>query len=472
MSRLGKLLLQVTTLTALLTIQTIVCMSQPQSPCEAYGHSISIFVGTVIGIEPVPVTINPTSRGGVFPARSIRYSVEEWFKGDVKGTEEAVAGARAPGRPDFNLGKRYLVYTFSPGRMYDLDLKAQRALPLSEASADLLYLRRLQKREPVASVSGKILQHSLDVINWKLISVTPPARVRVYLENAERLRRETETDENNSYHFDNVTPGIYKVIVDTPPHLYTPVTQSGVNLITTPCAHEDFWLKTDGRVGGRVVDAEGKPATYISVGLFPVEVMPLDERLPANRELHGLGAQADDQGRYEIRGVPPGRYLLGVNLEPGPPAPGWNLFPRTFYPGTPDRSKAVPIEVSETGEKLNLDFQLPPRLISRYIQGSVVFTNGQPAPCAMVGLIDARLAKDRWAGAQNRVEPNGRFTLNAVDGYKYAVQAFVPVIDKNGRNVGYLPAPWVEVNPSEQIEPVRLVMPPAANCDYFLSHPH
>lgn len=197
-----------------------------------------------------------------------------------------------------------------------------------------------------------------------------------------------------------------------------------------------------------------------------------DESLVNSPDLRALGAHADDLGRYEFRGVPPGRYLLGINLGPSPPEPGWNLFPRTFYPGTPDRLKAAIIELPEAGEKLNQDFQLPPRLVSREIRGSVVFSNGQPAPCAMTGLIDARFAKNYFGGTQIRVEKDGRFTRSAVDGYKYAVQAYVPVTNKEGRTVGYIYAPSVEVVASEKTDPVRLVMPPEANCDFFLNHPH
>lgn len=466
---LKKLLLQLTVLVVSVTSADDRLHAQGQSPCEGYGHSIAIFVGKVLGTEPVSVRVNPIMGGGVFPARIIRYSVEERFKGDAKGTEEAVDGVSVPGRPDFKIGEQYLVYTFSPVRPYDPDVKAQRALPLSEASADLLYLQRLQRGEAVASVSGKILQHSLDVINWKLTPVTPPPNIRIFLESSQGLRRETRTDENNTYRFNNIVPGVYKVIINSPPKLYTPVPEPGVDLIRTPCSHADFWLQTDGSVSGKVLDAEGKPATYVSVGLVPVELMPVDNTLTTNREVHGIGAQADDQGRYEIRGVPPGRYLLGVNLGDVLPEPGWNLFPRTFYPGTPDRSQATVIELSEGGEKLNQDFQLPPRLTTRAIQGSVVFSNGNPALCAMVGLIDARFAKTGSAGTRMRVEEGGRFTLTAVDGYKYAVQAYVPVTDKNGRTVGYLPAPSVEVIVTENTKPVRLVMPPEANCDFLLN---
>ena len=469
MSHLRKLLLKITALVALITTQTIVCVAQEHSPCEAYGRSIAIFVGKVIGSEPVSIRLNPMMGGGVFPARIIHYSVEERFKGDAKGTEEAVDGVSLHGRPDFKTGEQYLVYTFSPVRPYDPDLKAQRALLLSEAPAELLYLRRLQRGEPVASVAGKILQHNFDVANWKLTPVTPPVNVRIFLENSQGVRRETRTDENNTFRFNNIVPGVYKVVIDTPPKLYSPVPQPAVDLIASPCSHADFWLQSDGRVSGKVVDADGKPAIYVGVSLVPVELMPLDNTLPANRELHGIGAQANDQGRYEIRGVPPGRYLLGVNLGDGSPEPGWSLFPRTFYPGTPNRSQATVIELSEAGEKLNQDFQLPPRLITRAIQGSVVFSNGNPTLCAMVGLIDVRFAKTGWAGTQMRVEEGGRFTLAGVDGYKYAVQAFVPVHDKNGHVVGYLPAPPVEVLATEKVEPVRLVMPPEANCDFLLN---
>lgn len=203
--------------------------------------------------------------------------------------------------------------------------------------------------------------------------------------------------------------------------------------------------------------------------LVPAELMPNDETRARRPDLRGVGAQADDQGRFEFRGVPPGRFLLGVNLGEGPPDTGWNLFPRTFFPGTPDRSKAAIIELPEAGEKLNMNFQLPPRLVSRLIRGSVVLSNGKPAPCAMTGLIDARFAKDHFGGTHVRVEKDGHFTRGAVDGYKYAVQAYVPVISKDGHTVGYLYAPSVEVVASEKTDPVRLVMPPEANCDFLLN---
>lgn len=472
MSRLRDPLLQITVLGTLTIMPALVCAAQQQSPCEAYGHSIAIFVGKVIGSEPVSIKLSSMEGGGVFPARIIHYSVEERFKGDAKGTEEAVAGLSLQGQPDFKAGEQYLVYTFRRVRPYDPDLSAQRALPLSEASADLFYLRSFQKGEAVASITGKVAQNSFDVINWKLTTVTPPANVQVFLENSAGLRRESHTDESNTYHFNNIRPGIYRVVINTPPRLYTPVPDSGVDLTKTPCSRVDFWLQTDGRIAGRVLDAGNKPAIYLSLTLIPPEVMPVDDTLAKDPDLRALTAQADDQGRYEFRGVPPGRYLLGVNLGPNPPDIAWNLFPRTFYPGTPDRSKAAVIELSEAGEKLNLDFQLAPRLTSREIKGSVVLSNGQPAPCAMTGLIAAQFAKNYFGGTQIRVDQDGHFTRSAVDGYRYAVQAYVPVINKDGRNVGYIYAPSVEVVASENTNPLRLVMPPEANCDYFLIHPH
>src|SRR6266545_7480426 len=129
-----KLLAQLTVGISLLMTPSIGCVAQVYSPCEAYRHSAAIFVGKVIGIEPVSIKVNPIMGGEVFPGRIIRYSVEDRFKGDAKVTEEAVAGPSPPGRPDFKLGEQYLIYTFSPVRPYEPDIKAQRALPLSEAS--------------------------------------------------------------------------------------------------------------------------------------------------------------------------------------------------------------------------------------------------------------------------------------------------------------------------------------------------
>jgi hypothetical protein len=461
-----KLLLQLTALVASITTQTTVCIAQQHFPCEAYRQSAAIFVGKVTGIEPISIKVNSILGEGVYPARLIRYSVDERFKGEPRASEEAVGEPAAPGQPDIKLGEHYLVFTFDPVRPYEPDKKAQFVQPLSQAPVDLVYLRSFQKGEPVASVTGKVIEHRLDVINWSRVPVSPPPNVRIFLENRDGLRHETRTDDNNSYRFDNVPPGIYKIIISTPRKLYTPVPAPVVDLIKTPCSNVDFALESDGRVNGKIVDAEGKPAINVAVSLVPVELMPANETVPTNRDLHSVGTQTDEQGRYEIRSVPPGRYVLGVNLGPGSPEPGWNAFPRTFYPGTPDRSQATILEVSEADQKVDQDFRLPPRLVKREIKGSVVFANGSPAPCALVGLFDPILAKDHRGG--QRTGNEGQFTLTAPDGYKYAVQAHVPVFDNSGRWVGYLSAPSVEVIATEKTDPVRLVMPPEANCDFLL----
>jgi hypothetical protein len=68
----------------------------------------------------------------------------------------------------------------------------------------------------------------------------------------------------------------------------------------------------------------------------------------------------DAGGKFEFAALPPGRYLLGHNLFPESDVGFGDEVkpPATFYPGTSDRSAAVPIIVGEGTEHNGLHFAL------------------------------------------------------------------------------------------------------------------
>jgi hypothetical protein len=72
---------------------------------------------------------------------------------------------------------------------------------------------------------------------------------------------------------------------------------------------------------------------------------------PASRSV-----RADKNGEYEFSALPPGEYLVGVNLN-GPPDNG-APFPATYYPGTMRRQDAVPIVVGLGTVHEGIDFTL------------------------------------------------------------------------------------------------------------------
>ena len=86
------------------------------------------------------------------------------------------------------------------------------------------------------------------------------------------------------------------------------------------------------------------------------------------------GSFTSGAGRFAIQRLPPGDYLLVVNIN-NPP----QLFPPTYFPGVQQREKATVIHV-ESGQQLtDFELRLPPPLLRRTITGRVVLSNGKPA---------------------------------------------------------------------------------------------
>jgi hypothetical protein len=95
-------------------------------------------------------------------------------------------------------------------------------------------------------------------------------------------------------------------ITDTPLEFPPGQTISGVEILLTQKISE---------VSGRVVDLRGTPVTNATVVIFPLDD---DKWMPQSRFVHGV--RTDQQGAFQIRGIPPyDRYLAvaAQNVEPG-----------------------------------------------------------------------------------------------------------------------------------------------------------
>ncbi|MBO0862348.1 MAG: carboxypeptidase regulatory-like domain-containing protein [Chloracidobacterium sp.] len=183
------------------------------------------------------------------------------------------------------------------------------------------------------------------------------------------------------------------------------------------CGRVDFPALYDSSISGRVTEG-GK-----AVPLARVAIVRADEKASSFNTLVGFG-MTDVEGRFSLVGVPPGEYVLGVNITVAPN----RRFPYrpTWYPDAASRQEAVIIKVGQ-GQKLSsYDIVMPRKLAERIIEGTIVWRDGRPAAKVFVHLVSSAHARSGYgAGELNSVQTDGQghFKITGYEGIPYYVVA-------------------------------------------------
>jgi hypothetical protein len=127
-------------------------------------------------------------------------------------------------------------------------------------------------------------------------------------------------------------------------------------------------------------------------------------------------------GKYEFRKVPPGEYLLGVNVT------GLNSkvpYAPRFYPGVGSAEKATPIKIAGAQRLAQRNFTIEDRLPTRRIDVEVVWPDGRPVINASIDCkgsvpTDKRLFVD-WIS--RNVDEHGRASCEVLTDRVFTVEA-------------------------------------------------
>jgi hypothetical protein len=187
-----------------------------------------------------------------------------------------------------------------------------------------------------------------------------------------------------------------------------------------------------GTVAGVIRAADGSPAANIRVTAMAAEKGPLDAAAT-----YLSFAASDENGRYRLENIPPGRYHIVAGRIDVP----------TYYPGTTDRSGARDVLVAADAIVGDVDFVVDPASLrapnppsrltfapppanpvsqQRRVAGQLVIPGRPSGPTLIIG--SARVRAERLSdGVVVTVEsaPNGRFTLSLEDG-EYRIQITPP----------------------------------------------
>ena len=387
------------------------CFSGP--PCEAYKYSGVIFIGELL-----------TQQNSGFGGRiGILYSfkVTKLYKGKRSGEMKIMSGFGGGdcGYP-FEKGIPYLIYADSiQGGVLYTDI-CTRTRQVREAALDLSYLDNLPKSAEQTHAWGSIMQ--FDSLTDYYIKFKPSPGVQIStVANGQRLK--TFSDSLGNFEFVNLPPDSYKFSITVPHNFMLEYgdAYTEVRLAPSGCAMIPLTLGPDGGISGRVLDNDGK-----SVPLIDVDLMAVDSGYSNNSYLHTIGTRGytNRDGRYTIRGVPPGKYYVGVNLIHEPR--GRQPFPPTFYPGVTDRSQARKIEMKLGDARDSTDILMQQQYAVKKIEGILKYSDGSPVRGGYVTFDETRtkvLAAKQYA--ESAVDSTGHFSLPALRNQKGWIHATI-----------------------------------------------
>lgn len=414
------------------------CLFGGGAPCQEYWKASSVFVGTVSYSSRVTL-----DDGSDFKRqqRLVRLTIDQVFRG-IDGSEvEVLTGlGDADCGYEFKLGGQYFVYA---NRSKDNRLYTgicSRTRPLSEATEDLAFIRELTKAASDSTIFGEVKRVRESDPNERL---KPVEGIRIIIESPSK-RVEVTTNSKGRYRASGLPPDAYKVKVDLPEGLSIHNPEREAKVSDRGCAQVEFWVEADTRITGKVFDAQAEPASDVLMELVPT--------MPRENNAFPVYVRTDKDGKYEMRLVKPGRYLLGVRIF-GSAGATYVPFPRTYHPGVSDESRATIFTITE-GQKINaMDLILPPRLVERTLNGVVVWPDGRPVKGAVVWLKE-REYTDRDMPYRRETDGEGRFSFKVYEGFKYTLNAYIESKAEGEQKRSEI----IEVRVSENPRVIKLVL--------------
>jgi hypothetical protein len=408
-----------------------------ESPCEAYGGASAVFTGIVTGGSIILIKDGDDE----YQQLKVSFVIEENFRG-VEGAQTEVITGLGGGDCGFHFerGERYLVYAHrieQDKRLYTGICSRTRSL--SEAGEDLKYLRGLSSASPGVQIYGEVQK-----IVGSGSKSTPMAGIKVTIDGGKK-QAETITDFMGHFSIAGLPGGAYKVKISLPQGLTSDPEQE-IEVADRGCARVDLGVLSDGRLRGKLLDANGKPASMAEISIH--KVIEKNSGPSSANGNHSDTVYSGKDGVYEFKAIPPGRYAFiirydGISRMNRP-------YPYEYHPGVKDIKQAISFRIGD-GERIEqYDLVLPPLPSESTVTGLVVWSDGKPVRNASIKYLEINVP------IAYTVEPDkeGRFSFKLYDGLKIRMYAIVDVGKEKSRY-----SDSVEVAATGEDIKVKLVIP-------------
>ncbi len=336
--------------------------------------------------------------------------------------------------------------------------------PAPQARDEIETLRK--ERGKLSAVSGKIGFGN----SYKL----DPQRLKEF--NVDQIKlvggtspRETSIDSDGSFEFRGIPAGKYRLEPIIPDILMVDgeyndgvAKEFGIqdqrlfSVSGVGCIKKQLPLRENGRIAGRLLDGNGNPISSVEVLAVPVDGAgkPIKQEEPCDDT--DLCVSSDEDGSYFIKGLKPGRYLIGVRLD------DWICndcadapFKKAYYPGVANRSRAKIISVGLGKLVENIDLKLTDKYIEREISGIVVSKDGRPMPRVNVRYIARTPDHKRNGPTVIKTDDSGNFRFVGYDAHSYLIEAYT---DERGESETVSQAVIVNLQAGVSLKPLRLIL--------------
>jgi hypothetical protein len=277
--------------------------------------------------------------------KNLLLAPEEIFHGNPP-SELTVTTAQGDCLPDIQPGDHWLFYLRRDNETHKFLLwYASGSGPVAQEQKTIALLRRLTAIPDSGIIRGDVQRLVLDDTGKAVTNSSVPKHKLVAKRAADGVEYTTFTDEDGNYEFELLPAGDYKLTANTEKTLWAE--EGSIDVHAHGCRQVQFELYPDGTISGRLRSAQGKAAANKWVQVTPASAPGSEFK----------SAITDERGYFEIRGLKPARYLLGININSDEGSPEWRS--RLYYPGVRNKDLAVTIDLGLAEKRTNLVLQLP-----------------------------------------------------------------------------------------------------------------